>query len=193
MSSSERTYLSASSDSTDQPRATSSGSTDTFDADTLTETKTMPPKKKPEPLDNSGPGVVIDEGAIPQKFISMPQSYAQYIDPKLKSDGTNINLWISSINQTLHVVLAVPRFLSSEDNLRVLPPVVDRAVRNLLINTIDVDLRPLVEDADTSVEVMQVIRRNFERATRSRQLDLTEVLMKWKPADNHTAHFNLFF
>lgn len=191
MSSSEHSYLSASSESTDQPIATSSGSTDTFDADTLT--KTMPPKKKSEPQDNSGPGVVIDEGLIPQKFISMPQSYAQYIDPKLKSDGTNINLWTSSINQTLHVVLAVPRFLSNDNNLRVLPPMVDRAVRNLLINTIDVDLRPLVEDANTSVEVMQVIQKNFERATRLQQLNLTEVLMKWKRADNFMDHFNLFF
>lgn len=101
-------------------------------------TNNMPPKKKLDPLEFSG--VAVDEAAVPNKFLTMPQSYSQYIEPKLKSDGMNLNQWISSLNQTLHVVLAVPRFLSDEANLLNLSPSIDRVVRNLLINTIDLDL-----------------------------------------------------
>lgn len=86
-----------------------SDSSDTFSLSELT--NNMPPKKKLDPLEFSG--VAVDEAAVPNKFLTMPQSYSQYIEPKLKSDGMNL------LN---------------------LSPSIDRVVRNLLINTIDLDL-----------------------------------------------------
>ncbi|KNZ45304.1 uncharacterized protein VP01_827g6 [Puccinia sorghi] len=133
----------------------------------------------------------MDSPAL-SKFLSNPNSYVSYVSPQLLSDGTNISAWLDSLDDLAILVFGVRRFCAEQSNFQLLTSTMDRSLLHVVKSTIAMDLKPIVKDSLLAWEAIEVLRKNFHKSVRSRQLELLSNLIHLDSTPN-AAHFNRFF
>ncbi|KNZ61507.1 hypothetical protein VP01_1390g1, partial [Puccinia sorghi] len=68
----------------------------------------------------------------------------------------------------------------------------DQSILHVMNSCIALDVRPIVKEADLSLEAFQTLKKNFHKLTRAKQLELINELLHLN--NNLLAvHFNKFF
>jgi hypothetical protein len=111
---------------------------------------------------------------------------------QLFSDGLNITQWIALLNDLASLLFAVKKMFAKEANFKILIPVMDRCLLHVIKASIAVDIKPIIKDADSSLEAFQTIKLNFHKATRLCQLELIGSLVKLHGTTS-PVQFNWFF
>jgi hypothetical protein len=152
---------------------------------------TIPPKKEEPKEVDALLGLDLDSPAL-KKFLLNPNSYVLYVLSQLLSDGLNITQWIDSLNDLASLLFAIKKFFADEAYFKILNPAMDRCLLHVIKASIAMDIKPIIKDANSSLEAFWTLKKNFHKATCSRQLELIGSLVKLNgPAA--PAHFNQFF
>ncbi|KNZ57323.1 uncharacterized protein VP01_2189g2 [Puccinia sorghi] len=152
----------------------------------------MPTTRSTSKKPSGDVGQPIADNPALSKFLANPNSYVSYIDPQLKSDGSNMSQWIDSVNDLTHLLFGVKNFLADDSNFDLLDEPMDWSFLHVLKFSIALDVQPILKDADSALDALKTLKKNFHKSTRVRQLELINSLLHLDDKMS-ASHFNSFF